>query len=472
MLQFAIYAGGAFVNTSEVLPVTNKVTGEIFAYTSLAHEALLETCIAAATAAKPTLANLSAFEKYTKLQAIAQAIHQQRQHLATLLSTESAKPIRYALTEVDRAAQTFSIAAEEAKRLPKEWISLDWTAAGQGLEGRIAYKPIGTVAGISPFNFPLNLAVHKVAPALAAGCPIILKPASATPLSMLELAKLIDAVHFPEGSVSILPMSRSLGETLAKHPAISFLSFTGSPNVGWHLKTISGKKKVTLELGGNAAAIITPSCNLDNILNACLSGAFAYSGQICIHTQRFIVHPTLIETFIERMKAATLALKTGSPLDADTDVSVMIDEANAIRVETWIAEAIANGARLVCGGQRAGAYVSPTILTHVNPNDKVYAEEVFGPVICIESYNGRIEDAIAKVNNSRYGLQAAVFTDSVQELKACFEGLEVGGVIHNAMTTTRFDHMPYGGIKDSGLGREGVKYAMQDLLEPRILVTQ
>lgn len=471
MLQYPIYAGGTFVNTDEVLPVTNKVTGEVVAHTYLANAALLETCIAAATAAKPTLANLSAFDKYTKLQAIAQTIHQQRQHLATLLSTESAKPIRYALTEIDRAAQTFSVAAEETKRLPKEWISLDWTAAGRGLEGRIAYKPIGTVAGIAPFNFPLNLAVHKVAPALAAGCPIILKPASATPLSMLELAKLIDAANFPKGSVSILPMSRHTGETLVKHPAVSFLSFTGSPNVGWHLKTISGKKKVTLELGGNAAAIITQSCNLDTILNACITGAFAFSGQICIHTQRFIVHETLIQTFIEQMKTATLALKTGSPLDTNTDISVMIDEANAIRVETWIAEALANGAHLVCGGQRVGAYVSPTILTHVNPTNKVYAEEVFGPVICIEPYNGQIEDAIAKVNNSRFGLQASVFTDSVQELKACFEGLEVGGVIHNAITTTRFDHMPYGGIKDSGLGREGVKYAMQDMLEPRILVT-
>lgn len=471
MVLYPLYAAGQFISTGNELMVTDKFTGVPFAQTCLANEETLERCIQKARLALPVLAQLPAYERYEKLMKVAGVIRSEREQLALLLSRESAKPLRYALTEVDRAAQTFVVAAEEAKRLPGETISLDWTTAGRDKTGRVKYFPVGIVAGISPFNFPMNLAVHKVAPALAAGCPIILKPASATPLSMLEVARIIDGVGFPEGSLSVLPMSRQLGEHLVKHPDIAFMSFTGSPDVGWHLKTQSGKKKVTLELGGNAAAIITRHVDLNAIMADCITGAFAYSGQICIHTQRFIVHHEVMDEFISGMLQAVQILKSGSPKEITTDVSVMIDEANAIRVENWINEALALGARLLCGGTREGAYVAPTILTNVPACAKVYAEEVFGPVICIEAYNGTISDAIAKVNNSRFGLQASVYTDSVIELNTCFEELQVGSVIHNAITTTRFDHMPYGGIKDSGLGREGVKYAMYDMLEPKLLVT-
>lgn len=471
MELYPIYAAGQFVNTENLLPVTDKFTGVTFAQTYQANETLLEQCIHKAQAVMPLLCCLPAYERYEKLMRVAQAIRSGRERLALVLSLESAKPMRYALAEVDRAAQTFIVAAEEAKRLPGETLSLDWTVAGGRKEGRVKYFPVGVVAGISPFNFPMNLAVHKVAPALAAGCPIVLKPASATPLSMLEVARIIHEAGFPEGSLSVLPMTREMGERLVKHPSIAFLSFTGSPDVGWYLKAQSGKKKVTLELGGNAAAIITGQVNLNAIMAECVTGAFAYSGQICIHTQRFIVHQEKLNDFIHRMKAGAMALKKGSPQEMDTEVSMMIDEANAIRVEQWICEAVEMGAQLICGGMREGCYVSPTILTNVPASAKVYAEEVFGPVICIESYNGTIEEAIAKVNNSRFGLQASVFTDSVAELSACFERLQVGGVLHNTITTTRFDHMPYGGIKDSGLGREGVKYAMYDMLEPKLLVT-
>ena len=315
----------------------------------------------------------------------------------------------------------------------------------------------------------MNLAVHKIAPAIASGCPIILKPASRTPLSCLELAKIIDKTELPKGAVSILPMDRETGNILVTDERFKLLSFTGSPDVGWKMKSKSGKKKIVLELGGNAATIITQSADLKDALPKSLMGAFAYSGQICIHAQRFIVHSSLYQNFIDELKIATLALKYGNPLDETTDVTNMIDEANAIRVESWINEAIQQGAKLICGGKRIGSYIEPTILTQCNNTMKVYAEEIFGPVICINSFE-TIDDAIQQANNTKFGLQCGVFTNNQIELDKCFKQLEVGGVIHNHVPTLRYDQMPYGGLKDSGLGREGVKYAMLDMLETKILV--
>jgi glyceraldehyde-3-phosphate dehydrogenase (NADP+) len=376
----------------------------------------------------------------------------------------------YAAGEIDRAAQTFLVAAEESKRIPKEYLSLDWTPPGKGREGIVKYFPIGIVGGISPFNFPINLAVHKIAPAIAAGCPVILKPASSTPLSTLELAKIIDKTKLPKGMVSILPMNRKTGNLLVTDDRIALLSFTGSPEIGWSLKKQSGKKKVVLELGGNAGVIISKGTDIKSIIQKCITGAFSYSGQICIHAQRFFVHPDLYDEFLQLMKAETEKLSYGDPLKNETRLSCMIDEENAKRVESWVNEAVQQGAKLVCGGKRDGVFYAATILTNTNTKMKVSAEEIFGPVICIEKYSGDIKDAIKKINDTKFGLQCGVFTDSVQELNAAFNGCQVGGVIHNDMPTLRFDHMPYGGIKESGLGREGVKYAIHDMLEPRILV--
>jgi len=382
---------------------------------------------------------------------------------------ESAKPLKYALAEIDRSAYTFSIAADESKKDRTEHLALERILQTDKRDGIIEYFPIGLIAGIAPFNFPLNLAVHKIAPAIASACPIILKPASRTPLSCLELAKIIDRTELPKGAVSILPMDRETGNLLVTDERFKLLSFTGSPDIGWKMKAESGKKKVVLELGGNAATIITPSADIKDALPKSLMGAFAYSGQICIHAQRFIVHSSLYETFVNELKALTLDLKSGNPLDAATDISNMIDEANAIRVENWINEAIQQGAQLVCGGKRTGSYLEPTILTNCNHTMKVYAEEVFGPVVCINKYE-TIEDAIQQANNTKFGLQCGVFTNDTNELNKCFKQIEVGGVIHNHVPTLRYDQMPYGGVKDSGLGREGVKYAMLDMLEPKILV--
>ncbi len=400
---------------------------------------------------------------------ISKAIIADRKRLAEILSAESAKPIRYALAEIDRTAQTFLIAAEESKRLPKEYISLDWTASGQGREGLVKYFPSGIVAGISPFNFPMNLAVHKIAPAIAAGCPIILKPATATPLSTLELAKIIDQSELPKGAVSIIPMNRETGNLLVTDDRIAVLSFTGSPEVGWAMKAQAGRKKTVMELGGNAGVIVTPSADLNTAIAKCVSGGFAYSGQICIHAQRIYVHENIFSAFTNEFCKRASALKSGDPADHETEISNMIDESNAKRIEVWIEEAVKSGAKILCGGKRSGSYFEPTVLTGTNVKMKVNCEEVFGPVVVIEKYS-TIEEAVSFINNSKFGLQAGVFTNEISESDYAFNEIECGGVILNDVPTLRFDHMPYGGVKDSGSGREGVKYAILDYMEPRIFV--
>ena len=469
MNQYPIYSAGKFVTSNQILEVKNPFNQTLVAITYLADQFILEEAIIKALSVKNELQNLSSQKKHNILKQISNEIYANRKKLAEVLSLESAKPLKYALAEIDRSAYTFSIAAEESKKDRTEHLTLERILNTDKRDGVIEYFPIGLIAGIAPFNFPMNLAVHKLAPAIASGCPIILKPASRTPLSCLELAKIIDRTELPKGAVSILPMDRTTGNLLVTDERFKLLSFTGSPDIGWKMKAQSGKKKVVLELGGNAATIITQSADLKDTLPKSLMGAFAYSGQICIHAQRFIVHTSLYETFINESKTLTQNLISGNPLDATTDISNMIDEKNAIRIENWINEAIQQGAQLICGGKRTGSYVEPTILINCNHTMKVYAEEMFGPVICINSYE-TLEDAIHQANNTKFGLQCGVFTNDSQELDKCFKQIEVGGIIHNHVPTIRYDQMPYGGVKDSGLGREGVKYAMLDMLEPRILV--
>jgi glyceraldehyde-3-phosphate dehydrogenase (NADP+) len=388
---------------------------------------------------------------------------------AEVLAMEACKPIKYALAEIARAIQTIIIAAEESKRLQGEYLSIDWTAAGKGKEGWVKYFPIGIVAGIAPFNFPINLAIHKIAPAIAAGCPIILKPASSTPLSTLEFAKIVDKTSLPKGALSILPMDRNAGNQLVTDERFKLLTFTGSPEVGWKMKNDAGKKKVILELGGNAGVIITKTADIDVAVAKCVAGGFAYSGQVCIHAQRMYVHFDIFEEFIQKFDNAVKLLKQGNPLDTQTDISSMIDETNAIRVEDWVNEAINSGAKIICGGIRNGAFYPPTILTDTHKDMKVCAMEVFGPVVTLEPYH-EFQDALNYINDSRFGLQAGVFTNSIDEMNHAFNQLEVGGVIINDVPTFRVDHAPYGGIKDSGLGREGVKYAILDMTEAKILI--
>jgi glyceraldehyde-3-phosphate dehydrogenase (NADP+) len=469
MEHYKIYAGGEFIETANKLDVYNPFTQKIIASTFLADDQHLEAAIGKANEVEDELKNMPSYLRYEILMQIAADIKQKREHLATVLCNESAKPMRYALAEIDRAAQTFIVAAEESKRLPKEYISLDWTPQGKNKEGIVKHFPVGLVAGIAPFNFPMNLAVHKIAPAIAAGCPIILKPASSTPLSMLEIAKIIDATALPKGAVSILPMNRVAGNQLVTDERFKLLSFTGSPEVGWKMKQQAGKKKVVLELGGNAAVIVTESGAIHDAVKKSVVGGFAYSGQICIHAQRFYIHEAVFEKFVSGFIEETKKLKFGNPLDTSTDVSSMIDEENAVRVEQWLKEAQEQGAKILFGGKRQNNFVEPTIVTNTNKQMKICSEEIFGPVVTIEKYTS-FEEAVKMVNDSDFGLQAGIFTDSNTEIDYAFNTIETGGIIINDVPTFRVDHMPYGGIKNSGQGREGVKYAITDMMEAKILV--
>jgi|APFre7841882724_1041349.scaffolds.fasta_scaffold11902_4 acyl-CoA reductase-like NAD-dependent aldehyde dehydrogenase len=470
MDRYDIYIGGSFHKTDKPLTVTNPYNGNVFAETYSGGEAELEVAISKAQAVENVMKGLGSFQRFEILRSIASTLSKQRSHFAKVLAQESGKPLIYALGEIDRSSQTFLIAAEEAKRLPREYISLDWTPGGKDKEGIVKYFPVGLVAGISPFNFPMNLAAHKIAPAIASGCPIILKPASSTPLSTLELARIIDETSLPKGALSIIPMDRTTGMKLVTDERFKLLTFTGSPDVGWKMKKEAGKKKVVLELGGNAGVIVSGTADIDFAVKRCIFGGFAYSGQICIHAQRIFVERKIFDEFLEKFVVSTHSLKSGDPLHPETQISVMIDESNAERVEDWVQEAASNGATILCGGKRQGAFFEPTVLTNTEKSMKINCLEVFGPVVTIEPYT-TFQDAVHMVNDTNFGLQAGVFTRNMNEINHAFSNLEVGGVIINDVPTFRVDHMPYGGIKDSGLGREGLKYAILDMMEPKILVT-
>jgi len=469
MNEYKIYVAGSFVTTQDKLEVTNPYHNELIATTYLAGKNEIEIAISKGKEAEKEMRDLPLYKRYEILMQIAQTIKEDRLRLAEILAQESGKPLRFALGEIDRAAQTFLIAAEESKRLPSEYFSLDWTPTGHGKEALVKYFPVGLISGISPFNFPLNLAAHKIAPAIASGNPIILKPARATPLSILELAKIIDKTDLPKGAISLFPTNRESGNLLVTDHRIKKLTFTGSPEVGWKMKSEAGSKKITLELGGNAGVIVSADADISKAVEKCLVGSFAYSGQVCIHVQRIYVQDTVFKQFVDLFIKGTSKLKFGNPLDETTEISSMIDEENAIRVENWVNEAVSEGAKILSGGKRKGNYYEPTVITNTKSQMNVCALEIFGPVVTIEKYSS-FKEAIALLNNSQYGLQAGVFTNNINEINYAFNELEVGGVINNDVPSFRVDHMPYGGVKNSGFGREGVKYSILEMMEPRLLV--
>jgi len=469
MKKYKIYAAGQFVETTGSIEIRRPYDGKVFATTGIADEKILDQCIDQAVEAFHQMRHMPVHERSRILGGIADGMMAKRQLLAEVLCQEAGKPLKYAFGEVDRAIQTVKVAAEESKRIPGEYLRLDWTPAGQGKEGWVKYFPVGVVGGISPFNFPINLSVHKIAPALAAGNSIILKPASQTPATVLELAEIIDSTGLPKGALSILPMDRNTGNHLATDERISLLSFTGSPEVGWKLKSQAGRKKVVLELGGNAGVLVGETADMDLAAAKCLVGGFSYSGQVCIHVQRIFVHRSGFREFADKFVALTKGLKSGDPMDPLTDISGMIDESNALRVEEWVREAVDGGATILTGGKRHDSYFEPTVITGTQNRMKVCSLEVFGPVVTLEAVDS-FEEGIRMINDSSYGLQAGVFTNNLKEMDRAFDELVVGGVIINDVPTFRVDHMPYGGVKNSGLGREGVKYAMLDMMEPRILV--
>ncbi len=469
MNNYKLYIGGEFAATNQKLIVYNPFDNGVVGETYLAGSQELETAINKALRVKEEMRKLPSYKKYEILADIARKLELKKEELALVLAKEAGKPLKYALGEISRAIQVFTVAAEESKRLPKEYFSIDWTPAGEGKEGFVKYFPVGLIAGIAPFNFPLNLAVHKIAPAIASGNPIIIKPARSTPLSVLELAKIIDQTDLPKGAFSVLPMDREAGNQLVTDERIHMLSFTGSPAVGWKMKSNAGKKKVALELGGNAGVIVSDRADIGLAVAKCLVGGFAYSGQVCIHVQRIYVHENIFDQFISKFIEETKKLKFGAPDNPSADISVMIDKENAIRVEDWVNEAVKDGAKVLAGGKRKDSYYEPTILTNTKKQMKVCALEIFGPVVSIEKYTN-FGHAVNDVNDSDYGLQAGVFTNAIDEMNHAFNELEVGGVIINDVPTFRVDHMPYGGIKNSGFGREGVKYAIFEMLEPKLLV--
>lgn len=385
------------------------------------------------------------------------------------MALEAGKPVRTARVEVDRAIFTFSVAAEETGRAGGEWLPLDWQPSGEGRAGIVRRFPLGPVLAITPFNFPLNLVAHKVAPAIASGCSLIVKPAPQTPMCALLLAELVTQTDWPAGGVNVLPLANEDAERMVRDDMLKMLTFTGSATVGWALKQKAGKKKVVLELGGNAAVIVHSDADIDDAARRCVQGGFSYAGQSCISVQRIFVQSSAAEKFTKVLVERTKALKCGDPLDEATDVGPMINEAAAERAENWIAQAVAGGAKLLAGGRRGGSVVSPAVLTHTRPEMKVNCEEVFAPVVVVEPYDD-FADAIRRVNDSPYGLQTGVFTRDARLLFQAFEELEVGGVIAGDASAFRTDQMPYGGIKDSGLGREGLRYAIEEMTEPRLLV--
>lgn len=451
------------------LSVHDKYSGERLAEVALADDGLLDQAVAAAAAAAPALRAMPPYERQAVLLHCAETLAARADELAGLLVREAGKPLRDSRDEVARLVETFSIAAAEAVRINGEVMNLELGPRSRGYRGFWQRVPVGPCAFISPFNYPLNLVAHKVAPAIAAGCPFVLKPASRTPLSALAIGEVLAQAPLPPGAFSILPCSRETGARLVRDERIRLLSFTGSPAVGWALKREAGSKKVVLELGGNAACIVADDADLDDAVARIVHGAFAQAGQSCISVQRILVHQRIYEAFRERLVVATRALVTGNPADERTRVGPLIDEAEARRLVDWIAQAVAAGGRLLCGGGRDGALLEPTLLEDVPAEQPLCAQEAFGPVAVLSRF-ADFDQALAQANASRYGLQAGVFTASLPQALKAWEQLEVGGVVIGDIPSWRGDNMPYGGVKESGLGREGVRFAIEHLTEIRNLV--
>jgi acyl-CoA reductase-like NAD-dependent aldehyde dehydrogenase len=456
----------------ETRPIHSPFDGRVVGTAPLSTEAEARAAIAAAHAAFETTRRLPSFERHRILRAIHDGIAARREAFARGITEEAGKTIRDARTEVDRALLVFSLAADEARRLGGEALALDLNPASIGRIGIARRFPAGPVGAITPFNFPLNLVAHKVAPALAVGCPVVLKPAEKTPLTALRLGEVIAESGWPAGAFSVLTPAepQTIGSLLATDERIRVLSFTGSARVGWPLKQAANHKRVTLELGGNAAVVVEPDADITYSVARCVTGAFANAGQVCISVQRIFVHRSVFTEWLSAFAQGAGALRIGDPADEATDIGPMISASACDQAEAWIREAVAGGAKTALRGERRSGttLLGPTILTGTHPEMAVCREEAFAPVAVVEPYD-EFEQALAAVNNSRYGLQAGVFTRDVGKLFRAFETLEVGGVIANDVPQYRVDNMPYGGEKDSGCGREGVRYAIEEMTEVRLL---
>lgn len=465
---FPFYVDGRWVSDGERIEIRSPGTGELVGTTFRANSAALETAIAAAVRAFEITQKMGGFERQRVLRETAKGIEAAREDLARTLALEAGKPIKAARVEVERAAFTFAVAAEEATRVGGEYLPLDWQSSTAGRWGIVRRFAVGPIAAITPFNFPINLVAHKLAPAIAAGCTIVLKPAPQTPLTSLNLAKIIEAAGWPVGALNVLPLSNEDAGALVTDDRIKLLSFTGSTAVGWQLKAKARKKKVLLELGGNAGVIVCADANLEYAVERCAVGGFTHAGQTCISVQRILVEDAAFDRFVSALVARVGKLKVGAVLDEGTDVGPLINEDAAKRVVEWIGEAVSGGAKLLCGGVREGATVTPAVLTGTAAGMQVNCKEIFGPVVTVEKFSS-FDAALATINDSDFGLQAGLFTRDFVRITRAFEVLEVGGLMVGEVPTFRIDHMPYGGVKDSGLGREGLRYAIEEMTEPRLL---
>jgi acyl-CoA reductase-like NAD-dependent aldehyde dehydrogenase len=453
------------------LPVTDKYSGEVCARVALASPADIDRAIGTAVQAVEPMRAMAAYERQAVLAHCVRRFRERADELALALCLEAGKPINDAKGEVTRLVDTFQIAAEEATRMTGEVLPLDISARARGYQSLWKRVPIGPCSFISPFNFPLNLAAHKVAPALAVGCPFVLKPASLTPLGALIIGETLAETDLPPGAFSILPCRRDGADLFTVDERLKLLSFTGSPGVGWDLKARAGKKKVVLELGGNAGVIVDAGADLDDAVKRIVFGAFYQSGQSCISVQRILGHRSLYDAMRDRLIHATCALRKGDPKDPATFIGPMISEQEAERLDTWIRRAVDGGATLLCGGGRDGAMLDATLLENVPDTAEVSCDEAFGPVAILEPFDD-FDAALARLNDSRFGLQAGIFTRDLYKAWKAWDVLEVGGVVIGDVPSYRVDNMPYGGVKDSGLGREGIRFAMEDMTEIRLLVVR
>ncbi|NQZ60035.1 MAG: aldehyde dehydrogenase family protein [Lentisphaeraceae bacterium] len=468
MQDYPFYLGAKAVFKNSDLQVVDKYCGDVFARAALASPDDIDKAIELAEKSRPAMQALPAWKRQEILEFCIAAFKDRAEELAQSLCREAGKPIKDSRGEVARLIDTFKVAAEEAVRQNGEVLALDRNPKSENYQGMVKRFPIGVCSFISPFNFPLNLAAHKIAPAIAAGCPFILKPASLTPLGALIIGEILCDAGMPEGSFSILPCKRDAASLFVEDERLKLLSFTGSPQVGWELKKRAGKKKVILELGGNAACVVDEDADVDDAVQRIIIGAFYQSGQSCIGVQRIFIHEKIYDQFKAKLVTATKKLISGDPSDEKTFIGPLISTKEADRVQMWLDEAIAAGAKVLCGAKRQESIFAATLLENVAHDQKIYKDEVFAPVALLEPFSD-FTAVLAEVNNSDFGLQAGIFTRDIYKAHQAWETLEVGGVIIGDVPSWRVDSMPYGGVKDSGLGREGIRYAIEDMTEPRLL---
>ncbi len=467
--EHRFYVGGEWRTSREKLSIAFPYTGKEFAYAYLASRNDVEDAIRAAQCSFLQTRELPSHARAAVCKHVAHRIQEKREELAKIITLETGKALVHSFSEVDRAASTFTLAAEEASRVGGEVLPLDISKVAEKKIGITKRFPVGPISAITPFNFPLNLVAHKLAPAIASGNPIVLKPASKTPLSALKLAGFIAETEWPKGALSVLPCTPHVAKPLVEDERFKLVTFTGSASVGWDIKNRAGKKKVVLELGGNAAVIVAEDADVDLAAKKCRIGAFYYCGQSCIAVQRMYAQEKVFSLFVKKYISEVRTLKVGNPLHPKTELGVIVDEENKRRVKEWLQEALFAGAKILCGGKEVNGQLQPTLLTNVPTRCFVACREMFGPVKIIEKYK-TFDDALRMVNDSVYGLQAGVFTNRMDYILKAFKELEVGGVMVNEVPTFRVDHMPYGGVKDSGFGREGLRYSIRDMTEEKLLV--